>query len=292
MPDQDAPPFARDAREHATAIPAMTNSETGKVLVMTSGKGGVGKTTSSASIGVALARMGLRVVIIDFDIGLRNLDIVMGTERRVVYDLIHVIRRQASVHQATIEDRTVPGLAMIPASQTEGKEALTAEGVARVIAELRTRFDWIICDSPAGIDRASTLTMAHADAAFVVINLDMSSVRDADRVIALLDQAEERSGRTMTKRLLVTRYDASEARKGNTMDLAKAEEMLCLKTIGIIPNDSAVVRASNEGRPVTLEEQGDASAAYRLAAKRLTGDDSPVTVPAPRRATLWGRLFG
>src|SRR5213079_1094560 len=180
-----------------------------KVLVVTSGKGGVGKTTSTAALGAALARSGQKVVVIDFDVGLRNLDLVMGAERRVVFDLINVVQGAAKLPQALIRDKRVETLFLLPASQTRDKDALTEEGVARVIEELRPKFDWVMCDSPAGIERGATLAMRHADAAVVVTNPEVSSVHDSDRIIGLLDSTTELAerGEYMEKHLLHTRYD-------------------------------------------------------------------------------------
>src|SRR5258705_7763946 len=181
-----------------------------KVLVVTSGKGGVGKTTTTAALGAALAQGGQSVVVVDFDVGLRNLDLVLGAERRVVYDLINVVQGDAKLSQALIRDKRLENMHLLPASQTRDKDALTAEGVARVIAELRERFDWVICDSPAGIERGATLAMRHADAAVVVTNPEVSSVRDSDRIIGLLDSKTEKAekGERVEKHLLIARYDA------------------------------------------------------------------------------------
>ena len=184
-----------------------------QVLVVTSGKGGVGKTTSSASIGTALAQSGQTVVMVDFDVGLRNLDLIMGAERRVVFDLISVIQGQAKLGQALIRDKRLETLSLLPASQTRDKDALTDEGVANVIAELRERFDWVICDSPAGIERGATLAMRHADAAIIVTNPEVSSVRDSDRIIGMLDSKTVRAerGERVEKHILITRYDPARA---------------------------------------------------------------------------------
>ena len=180
-----------------------------RVLVVTSGKGGVGKTTSTAALGAALAHNGENVVVIDFDVGLRNLDLVLGAERRVVFDLINVIHGVAKLPQALIRDKRVEKLQLLAASQTRDKDALTEEGVAKVIDELRPKFDWIICDSPAGIERGATLAMRHADAAIIVTNPEVSSVRDADRIIGLLDSKTEKAerGERVDKHLLITRFD-------------------------------------------------------------------------------------
>src|ERR1700722_9845007 len=190
-----------------------------KVLVVTSGKGGVGKTTSTAALGAALARGGENVAVVDFDVGLRNLDLVMGAERRVVYDLINVVQGGVKLQQALIRDKRVETLFLLPASQTRDKDALTADGVARVISELREKFDWVICDSPAGIERGATLAMRHADIAIVVTNPEVSSVRDSDRIIGLLDSktAKAENGDKVEKHLLITRYDAARALRGEML---------------------------------------------------------------------------
>src|SRR3954463_3661312 len=201
-----------------------------KVLVVTSGKGGVGKTTSTAALGVALAQKGEKVVVIDFDVGLRNLDLVMGAERRVVFDLINVVQGIAKLSQALIRDKRIETLWLLPASQTRDKDALTSEGVARVVDELRERFDWVICDSPAGIERGALLAMYHADVAIVVTNPEVSSVRDSDRIIGLLDSktAKAEKGEDMEKHLILTRYDPLRADRG---DMLKTEDVLDILSI-------------------------------------------------------------
>src|SRR5579883_1456255 len=190
-----------------------------KVVVVTSGKGGVGKTTTSASLGAALAQSGQKVALVDFDVGLRNLDLVLGAERRVVFDLVNVIHGDAKLSQALIRDKRVPTLSLLPASQTRDKDALTHDGVARVIDALRGQFDWIICDSPAGIEKGAVLAMRFADVAVVVANPEVSSVRDSDRIVGLLDsktRCAER-GETIEKRLLLTRFDPARAARGEMM---------------------------------------------------------------------------
>ena len=184
-----------------------------KVMVVTSGKGGVGKTTSSAALGAALAQAGQSVVLVDFDVGLRNLDLIMGAERRVVFDLVNVVQGDAKLAQALIRDKRVDTLSLLPASQTRDKDALTEEGVGRVIEDLREKFDWIVCDSPAGIEKGATLAMRFADLAVVVTNPEVSSVRDSDRIIGMLDSKTRRaeSGERVDKRLLLTRYDPVRA---------------------------------------------------------------------------------
>ncbi|BBE73512.1 septum site-determining protein MinD [Oharaeibacter diazotrophicus] len=265
-----------------------------KVLVVTSGKGGVGKTTTTAALGAALAQSGQSVVVVDFDVGLRNLDLVMGAERRVVYDFINVVQGDAKLNQALIKDKRVDMLHLLAASQTRDKDALTEEGVARVIDELRQRFDWVICDSPAGIERGATLAMRHADVAVVVTNPEVSSVRDSDRIIGLLDAKTIRAerGERMEKCLLLTRYDAARAERGEMLKVADVLDILSIPLIGIIPESTAVLNASNLGSPVTISNpQSAAAQAYLQAAQRLMGIDIPVTVPAERRSFFQG-LFG
>lgn len=265
-----------------------------KVLVVTSGKGGVGKTTSTAALGAALASAGKNVVLIDFDVGLRNLDLVMGAERRVVYDLINVVQGDAKLAQALIRDKRVPTLSLLPASQTRDKDALSDEGVSKVIAELREKFDWVICDSPAGIERGATLAMRHADIAIVVTNPEVSSVRDSDRIIGLLDSKTERAekGERVEKHLLLTRFDAVRAGRGEMLNVADVLEILSIPLLGIIPESSEVLRASNLGSPITLNNPASAAArAYFDAAKRLNGEALEVTIPNDKKG-LFGKLFG
>jgi septum site-determining protein MinD len=265
-----------------------------KVVVVTSGKGGVGKTTSSAALGAALAQGGESVVIVDFDVGLRNLDLVLGAERRVVYDLINVVQRDAKLAQALIRDRRLETLYLLPASQTRDKDALTEEGVERVINELREKFDWVICDSPAGIERGATLAMRHADAAVVVTNPEVSSVRDSDRIIGLLDSKTvlAERGEFMEKHLLLTRYDTLRAARGEMLKTEDVLEILSIPLLGIIPESTEVLRASNLGSPVTLANPDSPPArAYFDAARRLTGELVEMTVPTERKG-FFGGLFG
>jgi septum site-determining protein MinD len=265
-----------------------------KVLVVTSGKGGVGKTTSTAALGAALAQNGENVVVVDFDVGLRNLDLVMGAERRVVYDLINVVQGDAKLAQAVIRDKRLDTLSILPASQTRDKDALTEEGVARVMDELRAMFDWVICDSPAGIERGAVLAMRHADMAVIVTNPEVSSVRDSDRIIGLLDAKTVRAekGETVSKHLLLARYDPARAARADMLTIEDVLDILSIPLLGVIPESREVLRASNIGTPVTLANPASAPArAYRDAARRLTGELLPMTVPSDR-AGLFGRLFG
>ena len=272
----------------------MTAAAAGRVLVVTSGKGGVGKTTSTAALGAAFAQSGDRVAVIDFDVGLRNLDLVLGAERRVVFDLVNVVQGVAKLPQALIRDRRLENLYLLPASQTRDKDALTESGVADVIAELRTTFDWIICDSPAGIERGATLAMRYADVAIVVTNPEVSSVRDSDRIIGLLDSKTERAerGDGIDKHLLITRYQASRAARGEMLAIDDVIEILAIPLLGIIPESDEVRRASNVGAPVTLNKAASAPArAYHDVMRRLKGEAVPMILPRESRG-FFNRLFG
>ena len=265
-----------------------------KVLVVTSGKGGVGKTTSTAALGAALAQSGEKVAVVDFDVGLRNLDLIMGAERRVVFDLINVVQGDAKLHQALIRDKRVDTLFLLPASQTRDKDALTSEGVARVLAELRETFDWVVCDSPAGIEKGAALAMYHADLAVVVTNPEVSSVRDSDRIIGLLDSKTQKAerGEKMDKHLLLTRYDPVRAARGEMLKVEDVIDILSIPLLGIIPESEEVLKASNVGAPVTLSNPVSAPArAYADAARRLRGETVPMTMPNERRGFI-GKLFG
>lgn len=265
-----------------------------RVIVVTSGKGGVGKTTTTAALGAALAATGQNVVVVDFDVGLRNLDLVMGAERRVVYDLINVVQGVAKLPQALIRDKRIDTLSLLPASQTRDKDALTEDGVARVIKELRAKFDWVICDSPAGIERGATLAMRFADAAIIVTNPEVSSVRDSDRIIGLLDSKTERAekGECVEKHILIARYDATRAARGEMLNIEDVLDILSIPLLGIIPESEEVLRASNVGTPVTLSDPMSAPAmAYRDAAMRLQGQEVPMTVPTGRKG-FFNKLFG
>ena len=265
-----------------------------KVIVVTSGKGGVGKTTSTASIGAALAQSGKKVCVVDFDVGLRNLDLVLGAERRVVYDLINVAQGDAKLAQALIRDKRVDSLSLLAASQTRDKDALTYEGVERVIGELRNSFDWVICDSPAGIERGALLAMRFADQAIVVTNPEVSSVRDSDRIIGLLDSKTSRAenGDRMDKQLLLTRFDSGRSARGEMLSIADVLDILSIPLLGVIPESEEVLRASNLGAPVTINgSAGPAGRAYREAARKLAGDTAPVAIPDQKK-TFFNRLFG
>lgn len=265
-----------------------------KVIVVTSGKGGVGKTTTTAALGAALAQEGKKVVVVDFDVGLRNLDLVMGAERRVVFDMIDVINGDAKLSQALIKDKRIPTLSLLPASQTRDKDALTEEGVTEVIEQLRKTYDWVVCDSPAGIERGATHAMRHADVALIVTNPEISSVRDSDRIIGLLDSKTEKAekGEEIEKHLLLTRYDPKRATRGEMLRIEDVVEILSIPLIAVIPESEEVLKASNLGCPVILNSPQSAPAmAYVTAAKRLEGADIPLTIPTVQTG-IFSKLFG
>ena len=265
-----------------------------KVLVVTSGKGGVGKTTTTAALGAALAQRGDKVVVVDFDVGLRNLDLVMGAERRVVFDLINVVQGVAKLPQALIRDKRLENLWLLPASQTRDKDALTEEGVGKVIDDLRSRFDWVICDSPAGIERGASMAMRFADEAVIVTNPEVSSVRDSDRIIGMLDSKTVKAerGETVEKHILITRYDPGRAARGEMLSIDDILEILATPLLGIIPESLDVLKASNVGSPVTLHNAESAPArAYIDAVSRLLGDSIAMTVPMERKGFM-SRLLG
>ncbi|KIC15755.1 septum site-determining protein MinD [Leisingera sp. ANG-Vp] len=268
----------------------------GKVIVVTSGKGGVGKTTTSAAVGAELARRGHKTVVIDFDVGLRNLDMIMGCERRVVFDFINVIQGDAKLKQALIRDRRLETLSVLPTSQTRDKDALTREGVEKVLEELRQDFDYIICDSPAGIERGAQMAMYFADEAIVVTNPEVSSVRDSDRVLGLLNSITERAGKEgaepVKAQVLITRHNKARIDSGEMMPVEDVLEILAVPLLGIIPESAAVLRASNLGVPVVLDEPSAAGTAYEDAAGRLIGEQIEMRIAADRRPGLLQRLFG
>jgi septum site-determining protein MinD len=265
-----------------------------KIIVVTSGKGGVGKTTSSAAISSALAMRGHKTVVVDFDIGLRNLDLVMGCERRVVYDFVNVINGDATIKQALIKDKRLSNLFILPASQTRDKDALTLEGVERIFDELSKTFDYIVCDSPAGIEAGALTAMHFADHAIVVTNPEVSSVRDSDRILGILASKTKRAieGKTpITEHLLLTRYDPERVIKGDMLSVDDVKDILAIPLIGIIPESSAVLKASNTGTPVVLDENSDAGQAYQDAIARFLGEERPMRFVHTERKSILRRIF-
>ncbi|GAB4359893.1 MAG: septum site-determining protein MinD [Immundisolibacter sp.] len=264
-----------------------------RIIVTTSGKGGVGKTTTSAAFGTGLALRGHKTVLIDFDVGLRNLDLIMGVERRVVYDFVNVIHGEAQLHQALIRDKRVEGLAILAASQTRDKEALNLEGVERVLGELAKEFDYIVCDSPAGIEKGAHLAMYFADEALVVTNPEVSSVRDSDRILGLLaskTRAAEQ-GRRVREHLVVTRYSPKRVGKGEMLSLDDIGDILGIPLLGVVPESPAVLAASNAGTPVILDQTSDAAQAYDDTVARFMGEQKPLRFINEERGLL-RRLFG
>ncbi len=266
----------------------------GKIIVVTSGKGGVGKTTSSASLAMGLARRGMQVAVLDFDVGLRNLDLIMGCERRVVYDFVNVIQGEATLHQALIRDKRVENLHILPASQTKDKDALRMDGVEKVLDELTGRFDFIICDSPAGIEHGALMAMHFADEAVVVTNPEVSSVRDSDRVLGLLQSKTKKAkdGGNIREHLLLTRYDPERVSRGEMLSVTDVEEILAIPLLGVIPESKSVLAASNSGEPVILDDASDAGQAYDDAVARLLGEDLPHRFLTPAKKGFFARIFG
>ncbi|HMA71816.1 MAG TPA: septum site-determining protein MinD [Xanthobacteraceae bacterium] len=266
----------------------------GKVIVVTSGKGGVGKTTSTAAFGAALARARQKVVVVDFDVGLRNLDLVMGAEQRVVFDLTNVVQGTATVSQALIRDKRLETLYLLPASQTRDKDSLTEDGIANVISELRDKFDWVICDSPAGIERGATLAMRFADEAIIVVNPEISSVRDSSRIVGLVDSKplKVETGGRLPKHLLITRFDPERVSRGEMLSVEDVRAILPIPLLGIIPESEEVLRASNLGAPITVcGRQSAVSRAYFDAARRINGERIEMKIPSDNK-NLFTKLLG
>jgi len=267
-----------------------------KIVVVTSGKGGVGKTTTSASFSSGLALRGHKTVVIDFDVGLRNLDLIMGCERRVVYDLINVIHNEANLNQALIKDKTCDNLYVLAASQTRDKDALTKEGVERILKELADMgFDYIVCDSPAGIETGALLAMHFADEALVVTNPEVSSVRDSDRILGMLNSKTKRAIEGLEpikEHLLITRYNPNRVEGGQMLSLDDIHEILRVKLIGVIPESESVLNASNQGVPAIHLQGTDVSEAYRDVIDRFLGEDKPMRFIDADKPGFFKRLFG
>lgn len=266
-----------------------------RIIVVTSGKGGVGKTTTSAAFSMGLAQRGHRTAVIDFDVGLRNLDLIMGCERRVVYDFVNVINGEAGLNQALIKDKRCENLFVLPASQTRDKEALSREGVGRVLEDLSKQFEYIVCDSPAGIEKGATLAMYYADDAIVVTNPEVSSVRDSDRMLGILASKSRRAetGQEPIKEyLLLTRYSPRRVKLGEMLSVKDVQDILSLHLLGVIPESPAVLTASNAGQPVILDDKSDAGQAYIDLVRRYLGEEVPYRFVDEEKKGLFGRLFG
>ncbi|HEV8334168.1 MAG TPA: septum site-determining protein MinD [Steroidobacteraceae bacterium] len=293
-----APPAPAPERATRASDGSASRTEARKteIIVVTSGKGGVGKTTTSASLACGLARRGKRVAVIDFDIGLRNLDLVMGCERRVVYDFVNVINGDCTLKQALIKDKRIETLFVLAASQTRDKDALSADGVRRVLDQLSAEgFDYIICDSPAGIEKGAHLAMYYADRAVVVVNPEVSSVRDSDRILGLLaskTQRAEKGTGGVTEHLLLTRYSPKRVATGEMMSVGDVKEILGLDVVGVIPESPDVLTASNAGTPVILNAESDVARAYDDAVTRLLGESVPLRFIDEPKKGLFARMFG
>ena len=265
-----------------------------RVIVVTSGKGGVGKTTSAA-IGTGLALKGFKTVIIDFDIGLRNLDLIMGCERRVVYDFVNLINGESNINQTLIKDKRVSNLFILPASQTRDKDALTREGVGKVIEQLKEKFDYIICDSPAGIEAGAMMALYYADEAIVTTNPEVSSVRDSDRILGILQSKSLRAEEGLEpikEHLLITRYNPSRVDEGEMLSVEDIKDILAIKLLGVIPESQSVLKASNSGEPVIHDQESDAGQAYTDAISRLLGEEVDFRFVTAEKKSLLKRLFG
>lgn len=266
-----------------------------KVVVVTSGKGGVGKTTTSASFATGLAMRGHKTAVIDFDVGLRNLDLIMGCERRVVYDFVNVINGEASLKQALIRDKTHDNLFILPASQTRDKDAFTTAGVGKVIDELRESFDYIICDSPAGIEKGAMMALYFADEALIVTNPEVSSVRDSDRILGILGAKSKRAEEGLEpikEHLVITRYSAARVASGEMLGIEDIQELLGIDLIAVIPESGAVLQASNAGVPVVRDEVSNSGQAYQDLIGRFLGEDLPMRFLDTEKKGFLKRLFG
>ncbi len=264
------------------------------VIVVTSGKGGVGKTTTSASLAAGLAQTGAKTVVIDFDVGLRNLDLIMGCERRVVFDLINVIQGEAQLRQALIRDKRIGNLYTLAASQTRDKEALTKEGIGAVLEELGEEFEYIVCDSPAGIEKGALSALYYADHAIVVTNPEISSVRDSDRILGVIASRSKRAedGETPVKEhLLLTRYAAGRVANGEMLTVQDVQEILAIPLLGVIPESEVVLKCSNIGLPVILDEKSNVAQAYKDAVSRFLGKEVEMKFIEQERRGLLKRWF-
>ena len=262
----------------------MNGRNKGKVITVTSGKGGVGKTTATANLGAALAATGQKVVCIDADIGLRNLDVVLGLENRIVYDLVDVVEGRCRLRQALIRDKRLPHLYLIPSAQTRDKNAVSPSDMVRLCDELRQEFKWVLIDSPAGIERGFRNAIAPADAVLVITNPEVSAVRDADRIIGLIE-AEEKG----PARLVINRIKPNMVKRGEMLSADDVLELLAVELVGLVPDDETVVTSTNRGAPVALDTRSRAGMAFRNIARRLQGERVPF-LPMEEDGNLLGRL--
>lgn len=265
-----------------------------RIIVITSGKGGVGKTTSSASIATGLAKKGKKTVVIDFDIGLRNLDLIMGCERRVVYDFVNVIQGESNLNQTLIKDKRTNNLFILPASQTKDKDSLTFDGVKKVLFDLiDMKFDFIICDSPAGIEKGALMALYFADEAIITVNPEVSSVRDSDRILGIIasKSIKSKNGDSIKEYLLLTRYNPIRVKHGDMLSMEDVLDILGIQLIGVIPEDKLVLQASNKGEPIIVNKYSNAGKAYNDTVERLLGEDKPFRFIKEKKSIL-KRIFG
>ena len=267
---------------------------TSKVVTVTSGKGGVGKTTTAASFAYGLAEKGLKTCVIDFDIGLRNLDIHLGCERRVIFDFVNVLLKECTLNQALIKDKRQPNLFILAASQTKDKTILTEESVGALLAELRKQFEYIVCDSPAGIESGAKHAMYFSDEAIICTNPELSSCRDSDKMIGFIASNSHRAvtnREPVLQRLLVTRYDPARAEKEESLSLHDIQELLGLPLIGVIPESKSVLTSTNLGQPVIMGDDR-AGEAYKDVVKRFLGEETPFRFTTYEQPGFFKRMFG
>lgn len=266
-----------------------------KIIVVTSGKGGVGKTTTSANIATGLALRGHKTCVIDFDVGLRNLDLIMGCERRVVYDFVNVIQDEASLHQALIKDKHCDNLYILPASQTRDKDALTKEGVEKVLNELTQKmgFEYVICDSPAGIETGAFMALYFADEAVITTNPEVSSVRDSDRILGILQSKSRKAeqGESVVEHLLITRYSPERVQEGEMLSIDDIKDILRIPLLGVIPESKDILQSSNEGSPIIHKSDSRPAMAYRDVAARLLGENPPLRFTEVEKVSFFDRIW-
>jgi len=282
-------------RNNTENIVSYSEKKKGLLIVITSGKGGVGKTTTSAAISLGLAMRGFKTVVIDFDVGLRNLDLVMGCERRVVYDLISLIHKESNINQTLIKDKRSNNLFILPASQTRDKESLNKIRLEEIINELKSKFDYIVCDSPAGIEKGALMAMHFSDKAIVVTNPEISSVRDSDRILGVLASKTKKATEydsNIDATLLITRYVPKRVMQGEMLSIEDIKEILCIPLIGVIPESKLILQASNAGIPVTAYQNSIAGQAYIDAIDRFLGKEKKLRFIETKKRNFLRRFFG